>query len=85
MMCEAINDNNAETCNKCGSTYCAKRLVVRAHKVDSVRWWCWCWWIIIDFCHMGNRGGTWPSVYCVFEHLIFMDLKVFKKKLTNEH
>ena len=36
--------------------------------------------IIIDFCHMGNRGGTWPSAYCVFEHLIFMDLRGFKKR-----
>ena len=31
--------------------------------------------IIIDFCQVGNGGGTWPSVYCVFEHLIFMDLE----------
>ena len=64
--------------------YCAKRLVDRAHKVDrfpdsdssdsdSVPDY-------KRFLQVGNRGGTWPSVYCVFEHLIFMDLKVFKKR-----
>ena len=31
--------------------------------------------IIIDFYHMAFRGVDMRSVYCVFEHLIFMDLE----------
>ena len=31
--------------------------------------------IIIGYLRRGNRGVDMRSVYCVFEHLIFMDLK----------
>ena len=31
--------------------------------------------IIIDFYHIAFRGVDMRSVYCVFEHLIFMDLE----------
>ena len=32
-------------------------------------------WIIIDFYHIAFRGVDTRSVYCVFGHLILMDLE----------